>query len=284
LENLVQAIVHFLREEAGAAPIPLKEVHRVCTDWSPIEVDEVVSILRDQHLVRITLMDHRLQLTTQGVIAHSDGSIAAMALGFSYIAEKYRNAVVHIVVRKGDGTETGGSGFFVKDFPGCILTAAHVVRDHDVLRIEDCEGTLLPIETLEVYFGPLDLDLSLIRLKPNQDGHVIPIEWRPEYINICPQELLIFGYPPYPHHHPALYRASAELISVPRPYTSTRDKLLLSSVTRPGFSGGPVLSNRGFAIGVIEQENESESLERKTPLVYCTATSARYCKEVLFPL
>jgi len=62
-------------------------------------------------------------------------------------------------------------------------------------------------------------------------------------------------------------------------YPSLRDSLIISSTTHPGCSGGPVLDFRGFAVGVIEQENTLEL--RAGANAYFGATPAHYLREMV---
>jgi hypothetical protein len=96
------------------------------------------------------------------------------------------------------------------------------------------------------------------------------------------ESLLVLGYPAYPLLHPNLAHITAELSQVGRNFTTERDALVLSSATLPGSSGGPVLSRRGRAIGVVEQENMSE--REGEPLSHSfTATPAWYLTELREP-
>ena len=132
----------------------------------------------------------------------------------------------------------------------------------------------------ERVLGPNDLDLALIRCDPAPDVIPIRIEWRPELIR-PPQNLLILGYPPFPNRLPALHHSHAELHAVTQHLGNDRDSLIISSVTPPGFSGGPVLSDRGLAIGVVEQQNIIHLAH--APLAYFSAVPARYCRELPIP-
>lgn len=91
--------------------------------------------------------------------------------------------------------------------------------------------------------------------------------------------LLILGYPPFPNLRPALDHTTAELRAFPQAVRNERKHLVLSSTTLPGSSGGPVLSRRGRAIGVVEQENVGERSGQR-PFHTFTATPAFYLAEV----
>ena len=55
--------------------------------------------------------------------------------------------------------------------------------------------------------------------------------------------------------------------------------LIISSVTRPGFSGGPVISGRGRVIGITEEENIGEN-ENRHPIAFFSAVPAWYSRMV----
>jgi hypothetical protein len=78
-------------------------------------------------------------------------------------------------------------------------------------------------------------------------------------------------------HAPLDYLLGGELHSIPKRYPSPRDSRIMSSTTHPGCSGGPVIDLRGFAIGVIEQENMLEM--RAGTSTFFGATPAHDLKE-----
>lgn len=97
------------------------------------------------------------------------------------------------------------------------------------------------------------------------------------------ERLLVLGYPSLPNLQPGLDHISAELRQVARDFRDERDYLVLSSITLPGSSGGPVLTRRGRAIGVVEQENIREQIGHN-PIHAFTATPALYLAELREPI
>ena len=204
--------------------------------------------------------------------------VPELILGERYIAERFGPAVVHVIVQTANHDETGGSGFFCSDYPGYIATGAHVVRDRQILRIVNHAREVLAQGPLPVVVGPNNLDIALIRCQQPTDLIPIRIEWRQEMLRPL-EELLIFGYPPYPNRLPALHHSRAELHAITQDFRNERDSLIISSVTRPGSSGGPVLTARGFATGIVDQENMGEHLDER-PISFFTATPSRYFREL----
>lgn len=63
-----------------------------------------------------------IELYGLGKYLRTAACVPEFVLGFDYIAEKYRDAVVRVVVRKPNGDPAAGSGFFINDPPDHILT------------------------------------------------------------------------------------------------------------------------------------------------------------------
>jgi trypsin-like peptidase len=272
-------VARFLYQQARDQLLRLPQVYAAFPQKQAVEIDEVLNLMHVHGLIRATFQHDAFQLNPAGVMAVNDGSVVELCLGLPYIVQRAGPATVHIIVRAAEG-ETGGSGFFSADYSGWIVTAAHNLRGKQLVRIEDSDRKVIPHGEARILLGPVDLDLGLVKCEQPLGVIPIPIEWRPEVIR-PPQELLILGYPPYPRHLAALHHSRAELHAVTRLFNGNRDSMIISSVTRPGFSGGPVLSDRGFAIGVVEQEN---AVDRGAhPLAYFSAVPTRYCRELNVP-
>ncbi len=200
-----------------------------------------------------------------------------------YVAELYGAATVHITVTGANG-ENAGSGFFSAEYPGWIVTAAHVLLDRQILRIEDLRHEVIaspPFDNPLLPENGTNPDLALIRCACPDQITPIRIEWRRDLIRPM-DRLLVLGYPAYPHLRPDLAHISAELCQVGRDFRGDRESLVLSSATLPGSSGGPVLSRRGHAVGVVEQENMAERLGER-PFHSFTATPAFYLRQLPQP-
>ena len=87
-----------------------------------------------------------------------------VVLGFDYIDEKYRGAVVRVVVRKPNGDPAAGTGFFINDPPNHIVTNQHVA-ELEVIQIEDLDNNAFHHGDCPRISGPEDLDLAAIRRK-----------------------------------------------------------------------------------------------------------------------
>ena len=253
--------------------ITLEHLYQEFSEEDTLPVGSALRRMEHHGLLELELKGSRIGLTGTGKSAFAQNCVAEIVLGQDYIAKKYRSAIVHIIVEGTDTPETGGTGFFSVDFPNAVVTAGHVVTPR-ILRIEDTSGSTLSLQG-EPKFAPGELDLAILECPMPSGIEPIRVEWNSQAIS-SRADLLIFGYPEIAFHHPSLYQARAELHTISQKY-SLRDSLIISG-THPGCSGGPVVDMRGFAIGVIEQEN---ILERKGGTnTYFSAIPTHYLREI----
>jgi len=277
--EIINRIVRFLYGQPAGQLIRLAQIYAVLPGLDEGEIGEALHRMRDQHLIESTFQNDAVRLVQDGRDAWNDGSIVQQTMGMQYVGTRYGNAAVHIVVTSNNG-ESGGSGFFSADYPGWIVTAAHVLRERDLVRILNRHGDILAVPPLQTLLHA-DTDLALLRCNCPGGVNPIRVEWRHDAIQPM-ERLLVLGYPAIPNLRPDLDHITAELRQVTRDFRGERESLVISSVTLPGSSGGPVLSRRGRAIGIVEQENIAERLGERTIHAF-TATPARYLAELRLP-
>jgi hypothetical protein len=258
--------------------IAVAEIYRLAAPYDVAVVDESLRALAAKGLIRLSLNGEMAYPTLAGKRANDERSVPALVLGSRFISERFGSAVVHIIA-DGPAGESGATGFFSADFENSIVTASHVLQGHTLLRIEDSRGNIICDRPTEVLIGPQELDIAVIRCPTPEGVNAIQIEWRPEEIRPLDQ-VLVLGYPPIPNHQPALFHAVAAIHAITTDYRE-RSKLVVSSITRPGCSGGPLISERGFVVGIIEQENNLV-VEQQT-YAFFTATLAHYIMELMHP-
>jgi S1-C subfamily serine protease len=279
VSELIYRIAQFLYEQPPGL-VRLAQVYLALPGRNEGEIGAVLHRMRDQRLIEATFQNDALQLSAAGREAWNDGSIVELTLGIEYVAERYGPATVHIIVTGANG-ENAGSGFFSADYPGWIVTAAHVLLEREVLRIENQLHEVVAGPPFETLLPANGLDLALIRCDCPDGVNAIRIEWRMDAIRQM-DSLLVLGFPAYAGLRPGLAHITAELYYVGQNFRSERRSLVLSSATPPGSSGGPVLNRRGRAIGVVEQERIDERLGEHPSSVF-TATPALYLDEVRQP-
>jgi hypothetical protein len=272
---LLRQVAAFLYGSSKPRPsITLEELY-AGLGLDNLAVDPLLKKMESNGLISLDLRGLRMGFLGKGKVSFERDCIAEVALGRDYITKKYMAAVVHIIVEDAEGQEAGGTGFFAADPRDRIVTAAHVVSGRRIKRIDDRLGNQLPFRDGRT-MAPGDLDLATIECGMPSDVEPIRVELEENAASLG-AELIVFGYPKVASHMPSLYTSKSELHSIPKRYPSPRDSLIISSTTHPGCSGGPVIDLRGFAIGVIEQEN---TLEMRTGAsTFFGATPAHYLKE-----
>jgi hypothetical protein len=272
---LLRDIAEFLYGRARDC-IAVDDVYKALPLERSEAIDFALKKMDALELISLQLREPVVRTLGYGKTCFEQGCVPEVILGADYVAKKYRGAVVHIIV-EGDAGESGGTGFFWADHPDHIATAGHVVSGRKILRIEGNDGSSIPVVSGDFRVGSGDLDLAVLECKLPGSVQPIRVEWRPDAVSLGAQ-LIVFGYPKIAFHHPSLYQSKAELHSTPKRYASPRDSLIVSG-THPGCSGGPVIDHRGFAIGVVEQENIIE--QKAGTNTYFSATPTRYLRELV---
>ncbi len=236
--------------------IDLDDVYSTASQLGDPEIDAILGAMKKRHLVRIRLDRRTAYTTSDGIAAYESKCIPELLIGERYILAQYRPAVVHVIVSGSEG-EAGGTGFFCADYPGFLVTAAHVVRNRKILRIEDHDGQVIHTAPMRIILGPEDIDIAFVQCSAPTSVRPLRINWRTDE----PTELdnvLIVGYPLVPNHMPSFFCARGEVNSLTTDYMG-RGKLVVSCPSRPGNSGGPVIDPQGLVVGIAEQENIAET-------------------------
>lgn len=244
------------------------------------DVDHGIRMMHDRGLLRIRLAGDAIELSAAGKKVFEKGCVPNVCLGRTFVAGRYRAAIKHLAVRNREGDESGGTAFFCADFPNWIATARHLVTDgHELLRIENEDGTVVaqPPFALRATGGTTDLALVQCQMPPAVNP--LRIDWDTEAVKEL-DEVLVVGYPPIAHHAPALVFSEGEVASLARRQRGDRYSIIISRITEPGYSGGPVISSAGLVVGVIEQENVFQRKDGN-PSVFNGATPIHYFRELL---
>lgn len=202
---------------------------------------------------------------------------------FTHLYQSYKYSMVRITVRTELGDLSNGSAFHIGD--GWLVTAAHVVNDGEIEEIvsEYCSQDL----EIEKIICHSDERIDLAILKTNLDlNHYLTkttIHGAPEgfvqtdHIEIgghlddwigdelVLSKALLMGYPPVPFSSgPVLLASEGEVNAVVDKYNGPHPHFVISNMGRGGYSGGPVLSEFGFLLGVLTESlvvnNQSEEL------------------------
>lgn len=199
--------------------------------------------------------------------------------------------MAYVAVRDDDGTEGIGTAFHVGD--DLYVTCRHVIEGKSILEIHRTEPVPVPfrqrfpnypedglkqlthilghepthpvfpgVQTIlegPFYHPDLTVDLAAIKLTSDLvstssvnlgsrlDDRTFPWHW-------TLSEAVILGYPPIPFTAgPNLVAVRAEINALVQLRGSHQLHFILSAMPRGGFSGGLVISEYGFALGIVSQ-------------------------------
>jgi hypothetical protein len=186
--------------------------------------------------------------------------------------QSYKPALARVTVQTATGDLSTGTAFHIGD--GWLVTAAHVLKEGAVQEIV-AEQHATPLSVQSVIFNSDDrIDLALMKtdLDLSHYLHMTTIHGAPEgfiqtdHIEIgghlddwlgdelVLSKVLLMGYPPIPFsQHAVLLASEGEVNAVIDKYIGPHPHFIISCPARGGFSGGPVLSEYGFLLGVLTE-------------------------------
>lgn len=187
-------------------------------------------------------------------------------LGFLY--QKFKRCIVRVVRESDIGDLETGTGFHIGD--GYLVTARHLLGGRSIAvhgpfnqplqidRILEPEDPAVDLAVLATDFS-LDHYLhrtTIIGFPESQKVDAIPIastldDWVGD--ELVGTRILLPGYPRIPlTDRPTLVAVAGEVNAVVTKYVGDQHiYFVVSPLARGGFSGGPLLSEWGFAIGVL---------------------------------
>ncbi len=257
MEDALQALMNALYGRDHQQPrMAIADLRLLTPGVNENDFDNAIGMLAQQGLVGINLTRDTVILAAPGKTAFEKGYISEICLGNHYLVEKYRRSIVHISVRDQDGDAGGGAGFFVADFPGWIATAGHVVdNNHAIVDIRDENDAVISDRGFQVRrVGEVAVDLALIRCDMPNGVNPLKIEWERNATREL-DSILVAGYPYIAQYNPALVFSQGVVATYATRQGSDRKSMIISRITEPGFSGGPVVNQKGLVVGVVEQEN-----------------------------
>jgi S1-C subfamily serine protease len=191
------------------------------------------------------------------------------------IYENFAASVAYICVEDKNKDEHIGSCFHVGE--GVFVTARHVVEgmtvksigttvpyneyeDSDVKGVRISKTTYHPSESSSfddpLYHPNPDVDVAIIKVH-DLEAPAVPLgshldDWLGYEFVLT--ESIIMGYPPVPFSKdPTLISSKAEINAVIDKYTGGHPQFIVSAMSRAGFSGGPAISEFGFALGIVTE-------------------------------
>lgn len=216
--------------------------------------------------------------------------------GFLCIYKEYCGSILPIIHKSKMGQPSIGTGFVVSSH--YLLTAAHCIEGATELSIRNISTEHLQRATFHRTKNEA-LDVGLIRFSsPIFETFSIIVLDNPVLL----QDVLALGYPNVAGFLPTL---AAEKALISSRLTATKgaiasksfeifaksELLLITARVRGGFSGGPILNDRGNCVGLISREPSHQKedayddlINRYDDLGYGTAIPANVIKKFLMDL
>ena len=187
--------------------------------------------------------------------------------------EQFAGAVAYISVVDEENNDGIGSAFHIGD--GIFITAKHVIENKRINEIattkrikliQDEEKqpkvTLIDPSVLHIVDGPYqDEEDDVAVFKVDIDGIFLPAIQLGSHTShevsdndFVLSNVIVIGYPPIPFTTtPNQVVATGQVNAVIDVWHSKYVHFVLSTMARGGFSGGVVLTNSGFALGIVTE-------------------------------
>ena len=184
------------------------------------------------------------------------GALAcASVLGPELLYHHCKPGLVHITGRNGDGDAVAGTGIVVA--PRSVLTCRHVVSDMEVDSAQTFQGKECQVSDASIHRHP-NLDIAVLQVEgPSLD----PLNEAVFRTPIVGQTVHTLGYPKLPGIREATVVMQPGAVTSPSVTSLSGDRLFLySAISRPGNSGGPVMSDDGYVVGLCIEDSAAEYL------------------------
>jgi serine protease Do len=155
--------------------------------------------------------------------------------------------VLHFTCEKRIGEPQTGSGFVF--YTGVALTARHCIEDMAHVSIWGWSPAMNPLRKIEVYPPPFS-DIALLTFEKPRRAPVAPPGFLVEPASVL-DRVMSMGYPPIPGFDSFLVTSVGEIVGAEKATLDKNDYFLLSARVKGGNSGGPVVSERGSAVGIV---------------------------------
>ena len=165
-------------------------------------------------------------------------------LGPEYLYRLCAPSLVHIT-GKNDGVAVAGTGLVVD--ASHILTCRHVVSDMDLDRRQQFQGSEYAINAGSIHRHP-EIDVAVMRVN---GPPLTPMPGALLQAPVVAQTVYTLGYPKLPGIRDASVTMQQGAVTNESVTSLEGDNLFLySAISRPGNSGGPVMSEDGYVVGL----------------------------------
>ena len=181
----------------------------------------------------------------------------APALGADFLFHLSTPGVVHITGKNKDGDVKAGTGFIFH--PHHILTCRHVVCDMQLDDRQTFQGLECVVDEKSIHKHETD-DVAVIRV----DKPLKPVDGLVFQPPAIAQTVFTLGYPKIPCTREAPLTMQSGAVTSESVVSFHGENLFLySAISRPGNSGGPVISEDGYVVGISSEDLTMKSDDKK---------------------
>lgn len=172
------------------------------------------------------------------------------SLGLSFLSHLCSKFVVSIIGKNSNGDVGIGSGIIINN--DTILTCKHNLEDLNEIK---CDSTFFEIKIIETFRHKV-CDIGLIKIEKLDYHKQFPYFGEP----IVLDKVLTMGYPPLTGIKDHLVVSqTGEINAIGTEYFTGCECIVISSITRPGNSGGPVFSKSGYIVGIVIRSSNTST-------------------------
>ena len=164
-------------------------------------------------------------------------------LGLEFLYRLCAPGLVHVAGKNKQGDEEAGTGIVVH--PSYVLTCRHVVCDMTVNKQQKFQGKEVNVKCI---YPHAKVDVAVIQV----DGSPLsPLQGAFFQAPVVAQTVYTLGYPKLSGLRDAAVTMQPGAVTVASVTgLGGEDLFLYSAISRPGNSGGPVMSEEGYIVGL----------------------------------
>ena len=191
----------------------------------------------------VARMDYHYAHYTTKVEARRKKFRFVPVLGPEFLYDLCAPGLVHITGTKKDGDVAAGTGLVVH--PSYVLTCHHVVCDMKMAKQQTFQGH--EVNAQSVHAHP-EVDVAVIRV---EGPPLSPLQGAIFQRPFVAQTVYTLGYPKLSNLRDASVTMQHGTVTNESVTSLLGDSLFLySAISRPGNSGGPVMSEEGYIVGL----------------------------------
>ena len=205
------------------------------------------------------LSNHYLYLLTESE-AQRDLFRLVPALGPEFLYRLTGPGLVHITGKNEEGDVVAGTGIVIH--PSHVLTCCHVVTDMQPDSRQTFQGNDCAVESIQRH---PEVDVATIRIKGSA---LAPLSGIMFQAPVVAQTVYTLGYPKLPSLKDASVTMQPGAVTNESVTSISGERLFLySAISRPGNSGGPVMSEDGYVLGlsVVDVAGQYQGHEAFSP-------------------